>query len=93
MRVRTLSSPNELKAFTSSIRWAILTVAMSKPDKMWLPWQLAEIVRIPQSNIYHHLEILTELGFLTSRVINVIGRPERVYKAAQHRIEFHLGCD
>lgn len=82
----------ELKAVASSTRWAILHATMQQPTKEWYSWELSEIVGLQQTSIYYHIKVLIEHGFLIATLDGVVnGIEERTFRAAQTRIEFHLG--
>lgn len=92
MSVRTLTSHTDFKVLSSDTRRAILLVAMSEPNKEWYAWELADVIKVPLTRIYYHLNLLTDQGFLTRTVDGVInGIKEKTYRAAQTRIEFRLG--
>lgn len=94
MITREIATTMELRAIAFTVRWAILHVAMLEPDKEWYAWELAEAAGIKQTNVYHHLKILVEYNFLIATLDRVVnGIEEKTYRAAQHRIEFHLGRD
>lgn len=91
MKVREVATESELRALGSSIRIAILQAVTQDTRKEWYAWEIADVVRVPQVNVYYHLKRLVDAGFLIptlDRVVN--GIEEKTYRAAYSEIRFQL---
>lgn len=53
-----------LKALSDPTRMRVLEVMASRPDRAWSAKELAAALGVPQTRLYHHIEVLTERGLL-----------------------------
>lgn len=84
-----ISDPEQLKALGDPLRIQILEALGSRPRHGWTAKELARVIDIGQTRLYHHLNLLDERGLI--RVVGtrvVSGIVERRYQAAARG--FHL---
>ena len=61
---RLISDPETLKALSDPLRLRILETMVSRLDPPWSAKELAGRLEVPQTRLYHHIELLVERDLL-----------------------------
>lgn len=57
---RTISDVDTLRALSDPLRLRILEVMVQRTDEPWSVKELAAATKVPQTRLYHHVELLVE---------------------------------
>ena len=61
---RLISDPETLKALSDPLRLRILETMVTRLDRPWSAKELAGRLQVPQTRLYHHIELLLERDLL-----------------------------
>ena len=69
---RLISDVETLKAISDPLRIRILETMVTRPDAAWSVKELATALDVPQTRLYHHVELLVECDLLRSAEQRVV---------------------
>ena len=69
---RLISDVETLKAISDPLRLRILEAMVARPDAAWSVKELAAALDVPQTRLYHHIELLVERDLLRSAEQRVV---------------------
>lgn len=69
---RVISDVETLKAISDPLRLRILELMVTRPDGAWSVKELAAGLEVPQTRLYHHIELLTERDLLRAAEQRVV---------------------
>jgi DNA-binding transcriptional ArsR family regulator len=90
---RLISDVETLKAISDPLRIRILETMVTRPDAAWSVKELATSLDVPQTRLYHHVELLVECDLLRSaeqRVVSGIIETRYRLAALSLRLDPHL---
>jgi len=80
---RLISDVETLKAISDPLRLRILELMVTRPNVAWSVKELAAGLDVPQTRLYHHIELLTECDLLRAAEQRVVsGIIETRYRLA-----------
>jgi DNA-binding transcriptional ArsR family regulator len=80
---RLVSDPETLKALSDPLRLRILETMVARVDEPWSAKELANRLDVPQTRLYHHIELLLERDLIRSAEQRVVsGIIETRYRVA-----------
>lgn len=90
---RLVSDPETLKALSDPLRLRILEAMVARIDRPWSAKELAAHLEVPQTRLYHHLELLVERDLLRvaeQRVVSGIIETRYRVAAMSFRLDHRL---
>jgi DNA-binding transcriptional ArsR family regulator len=90
---RLISDVETLKAISDPLRIRILETMVTRSDAAWSVKELAAALEVPQTRLYHHVELLVECDLLRSaeqRVVSGIIETRYRLAALSLRLDPHL---
>lgn len=90
---RLISDVETLKAISDPLRIRILETMVTRSDAAWSVRELAASLEVPQTRLYHHVELLVERDLLRSaeqRVVSGIIETRYRLAALSLRLDPHL---
>ena len=80
---RVISDVETLKAISDPLRIRILETMVTRHDAAWSVRELAAVLDVPQTRLYHHIELLTERDLIRAAEQRVVsGIIETRYRLA-----------
>ena len=80
---RVISDVETLRALSDPLRLRILEVMVQRPDTPWTVKELAATLNVPQTRLYHHIELLLERDMIRAVERRVVqGIIETRYRVA-----------
>jgi DNA-binding transcriptional ArsR family regulator len=81
--VLRVADTDTLKAISDPTRMRLLEVMVTRQDPAWSVKELAAVLGVPQTRLYHHIELLSERGLLRAVEQRVVsGIIETRYRVA-----------
>jgi DNA-binding transcriptional ArsR family regulator len=90
---RLVSDPETLKALSDPLRLRILEAMVAHHDSPWSVKELAARLAVPQTRLYHHIELLTERDLIRvaeQRVVSGIIETRYRVAALSFRLDHRL---
>ena len=80
---RLVSDPETLKALSDPLRLRILETMVARADQPWSAKELAARLEVPQTRLYHHIELLLERDLIRAAEQRIVsGIIETRYRVA-----------
>jgi len=90
---RVISDVETLKAISDPLRLRILELMVTRPNSAWSVKELAAGLDVPQTRLYHHIELLTQRDLVRAaeqRVVSGIIETRYRLAALSLRLDPHL---
>jgi DNA-binding transcriptional ArsR family regulator len=87
---RLVSDVETLKALSDPLRLRMLETMVARPDTAWSVKELATALDVPQTRLYHHVELLLErdlIGLASQRVVSGIIESRYRIRALSFRLD------